>query len=78
MVHRKSLFDWKQQLGADKRAYEGAKKNKKLGRSQQTGYKIIKGKKRPLYEVEYYGKLYRQSLAGYRRAMKKVKLAKVI
>jgi len=74
MTYRKSFYDWKQQLGSDKRAYIQAKKMKKEGHTQQTGYKIVGGKEKPLYAVEYYGRLYRESLAGYKRALKRAKL----
>jgi hypothetical protein len=70
-----SFGNWKKQLSSDKILYEQAKEMAKHGHQQQTGYK--KGGK-PLYAVEYYGKLYRESLAGYRRAQHRNKLKKVI
>lgn len=67
MGRKKSLGEWQQQLTSDKQLYEQAKKDPHI-RRMQTGT-TSDGK--PIYALGYYGRLYRQSLAGYRRAKRR-------
>jgi len=69
----KSLSFWKEQLADDKRKYKLSKKQAKHGK-QKTGYRTTKkGKKKSVYAVGRAGELCRQSLAGYKRALKRKK-----
>lgn len=65
-----SLYEWKIQLGQDKRLYEQAKAHKK--RLQRRGF----GLDTVARMVGYYGKNYRESLNGYKRALKRSKKPK--
>jgi hypothetical protein len=64
-MRRKSLWEWKQQLSYDKFLYLQAKKHKKM--LQRAGLPLDATARM----VGHYGKLYRESLAGYRRALKR-------
>jgi hypothetical protein len=59
MARRKSLSEWKFQLGGDKELYLQAKEMKKRGISDAVTRLL-----------GYYGSNYRESLRGYKKALK--------